>query len=149
MPTSAVIDSVATPDPPGDRTLARLTGHVRALLPVAAVVVIATVDEERRRVERAASWCADGSLDEMIVPAGGHAVDERLRRLIDALLGRDAPLFISRLGKWELAPELLAALVESQGPERARAVWRAHREAVVIASPVSYTHLTLPTTPYV
>lgn len=135
MPSSALVDSVATPDPPGDRTLARVTEHVRALLPATAVLV-ATIDEQRRTVERSASWFADPKLSEAIGPGGRHALDARGRILVESIFARDKPLFLSRLRIWEMAPELLKALVESQGPERARTIWRACREAAVIARPL-------------
>ena len=80
MPDPALLDSVATPDPPGDRTLARLTEHVRALLPATAVL-IATVDEGRRTVERSAGWFADPKLSEAIGPGGRHELDARGRVL--------------------------------------------------------------------
>jgi hypothetical protein len=135
MSSSALADSVATPDPPGDRTLARLTEHVRALLPATAVVV-ATVDQRRTAVERSAGWFADPKVSDAIGPAVRHALDARGRTLIEAILARDKPLFLSRLRIWELAPELLEALVESHGPERARVVWRGCRDAAVIACPL-------------
>jgi serine phosphatase RsbU (regulator of sigma subunit) len=135
MPDSALLDSVATPDPPGDRTLARLTEHVRALLPASAVLV-ATIDDGRRTIERSAGWFADPKLSEAIGPGGSHTLDARGRALIEAVLRREKPLFLSRLGIWEMAPQLLEALVESHGPERARVIWRACRNAAVIACPL-------------
>ncbi|MEA2418075.1 MAG: phosphoserine phosphatase RsbU/P [Thermoleophilaceae bacterium] len=135
MSSSALVDSVATPDPPGDRTLARLTEHVRALLPATAVLV-ATVDDRRRTVERSASWFADPKLSAAIGPGGSHALDSRGRAVVEAVLARDKPLFLSRLSIWEMAPELLKSLVEVHGPERARAIWRSCRDAAVIASPL-------------
>ena len=135
MPSSALADSVATPDPPGDRTLARLTEHVRALLPATAVL-IATVDDRHRTIEHSAAWFADPKLSEAIAPAGSRGLDTRGRALVDAVLTRDNPLFLSRLGMWELAPQLLEALVDTDGPERARLIWRACRNAAVIASPL-------------
>src|SRR5918998_2061497 len=135
MSTFALADSVATPDPAGDLILARLTAHVRALLPVGGVA-IATIDEDRHSVERSAGWFADPRLSEAIGPLGRGALDERRRALVNAVAGRETPLFLSRLGMWDLAPELLAALVDSHGPERARAIWRACRDASAIASPL-------------
>jgi len=135
MSSSALLDSVGTPDPPGDRTLARLTEHVRALLPATAVL-IATVDDRRRTVERCAGWFADPKLSAAVGPGGRYALDQRGRAVLDAILARDKPLFLSRLGIWEKAPDLLKSLVESHGPERARAIWRACRDAAVIASPL-------------
>jgi GAF domain-containing protein len=135
MSIAAIPDSVATPEPPGDLTLARLTGHVRALLPVAAVA-IATTDEELHGIERAAGWFADARLGEALGTLGGGVLDSRRRALIDAVQGREAPLFLSRLGLWDMAPQLLEALVDCLGPERARTVWRACRDGSVIASPL-------------
>jgi GAF domain-containing protein len=135
MPSSALVDSVATPDPPGDRTLARLTEHVRALLPATAVIV-ATVDERRTVVERSAGWFADPRLSEAVGQGGRYRLDPRGRAVTDSILTRDKPLFLSRLRIWEMAPDLLKVLVESHGPERARAIWRGCREAAVIASPL-------------
>lgn len=125
MPTSALLDSVATPDPPGDRTLARLTEHVRALLPVGAVAIVTG--------ERFAGWFADAKLGEAL---GGPALAESRRALVRAALERNRPFFISRLGVWDEAPALLKALVESLGPQQARGVWRACRGASVIACPL-------------
>jgi len=135
MSSSALLDSVGTPDPPGDRTLARLTEHVRALLPATAVL-IATVDDRRRTVERCSGWFADPKLSAAVGPGNRHALDARGRSVLDAILARDKPLFLSRLGIWEMAPDLLKSLVESHGPERARAIWRACRDAAVVASPL-------------
>lgn len=135
MPSSALVDPVATPDPPGDRTLARVTEHVRALLPATAVIV-ATVDERRTTIERSAGWFADPKLSEAIGRGGRHRLDPRGRAVTDSILTRDKPLFLSRLRIWEMAPDLLRSLVESHGPEQARVIWRACREAAVIASPL-------------
>ena len=103
MPDPVLLDSVATPDPPGDRTLARLTEHVRALLPATAVL-IATVDEGRQTVERSAGWFADPRLSEAIGPGGRHELDARGRVLVEAVLRRDRPLFLSRLGPGSWLP---------------------------------------------
>ena len=45
VPDSALLDSVASPDPPGDSTLARLTEHVRALLPVCLLYTSDAADD--------------------------------------------------------------------------------------------------------
>ncbi|MEA2364120.1 MAG: hypothetical protein QOD71_3265, partial [Thermoleophilaceae bacterium] len=71
MPTSALLDSVATPDPPGNRTLARLTDHVRALLGVPAVAILT--------VEHFAGWFADPKLGEAL---GSHLLDDNRRRAV-------------------------------------------------------------------
>jgi hypothetical protein len=125
MPTSALIDSVATPDPPGDSTMARLTEHVRALLPVGAVAIVTD--------DRFAGWFADGKLGEAL---GGEALAGPRRRLVRAALARERPFFLSRLDMWEGTPALLAALVDALGPERSRSVWRACRQASVIVCPL-------------
>ena len=135
MSTTALLDSVATPDPPGDRTLARLIGHVRALLPVGAVAIV-TVDEARNTVERCAGWFADPKLGEALGPPGSHALDERRRVMVRTILERDRALHLPRLDKWEAAPALLSAAVESLGPERARRMWRACSRASVIVCPL-------------
>ena len=51
------------PTHPGTATLARLTEHVRALLPVDGRDVV-TVDERRGTVERSAGWFADPKLSD-------------------------------------------------------------------------------------
>ena len=135
MSTTALLDSVATPDPPGDRTLARLIEHVRALLPVGAVAIV-TVDEARGTVERCAGWFADPKLGEALGPPGSHALDERRRVMVRTILERDRALHLPRLDEWEAAPALLTAAVESLGPERARRMWRACSRASVIACPL-------------
>ena len=63
VPDSVLLDSVASPDPPGDSTLARLTEHVRALLPVDAVAIVTE--------QRFAGWFADRKLGEAL---GGDAL---------------------------------------------------------------------------
>ena len=112
MSSSALLDSVGTPDPPGDRTLARLTEHVRALLPATAVL-IATVDDRRRTVERCAGWFADPKLSAAVGPGGRHALDARGRAVLDAILARDKPLFLSRLGIWEKAESTIVFVTHS------------------------------------
>jgi GAF domain-containing protein len=126
MPTTALLDSVASPDPPGNRTLARLSEHVRALLPVGAVAILTA--------ERFAGWFADAKLGEAL---GSHLLDENRRRaVVQGALERERPLLLPRLDGWDAAPALLAALVDSLGPEDARRVWRACRRASVIACPL-------------
>jgi GAF domain-containing protein len=126
MPTSALLDSVATPDPPGNRTLARLTEHVRGLLPVGAVAILTP--------DRFAGWFADTRLGEAL---GSHLLDDNRRRsALEGALERERPLFLARLDGWDAAPALLEALVGSLGPEHARRVWRACRRASLIACPL-------------
>jgi GAF domain-containing protein len=125
MPRPVLLDSVAPPDPPGDSTLARLTDHVRALLPVGAVALVTG--------ERFAGWFADRKLGEAL---GGDALAEARSDLVRAALGRERPFFLSRLDKWETSPVVLAGLVDALGPEHARSVWRACRQASVIACPL-------------
>jgi stage II sporulation SpoE-like protein/GAF domain-containing protein len=125
MPDSVLLDSVASPDPPGDSTLARLTEHVRALLPVDAVTIVTG--------ERFAGWFADRKLGEAL---GGDALASARGALVRAGLERERSFFISRLDMWETASALLAGLVDGLGPEHARSVWRACRRASVIACPL-------------
>jgi GAF domain-containing protein len=109
MPTFTLPDPVS--DPSGDQTLARLIEHVRALLPVDAVVIV-TVDEARGRVERSAGWFADPALGETLGPPGSHPLDERRRGLARAILERERPLLLRRLDEWEAAPALFEAIGE-------------------------------------
>ncbi|MBA3264387.1 MAG: SpoIIE family protein phosphatase [Thermoleophilaceae bacterium] len=126
MPSSALLDSVATPDPPGNQTLVRLTEHVRALLPTGAVAIVTA--------ERFAGWFEDAKLGEAL---GSVALDDRHRHaLVQSALGLERPLFLARLDGWEAAPALLTALVHSLGPEAARRAWRTCRRASVIACPL-------------
>ena len=125
MPRPVLLDSVAPPDPPGDPTLARLTEHVRALLPVGAVALVTG--------ERFAGWFADRKLGEAL---GGDALAAARSDLVRAALGRERPFFLSRLDMWETSPVVLAGLVDALGPEHARSVWRACRRASVIACPL-------------
>jgi hypothetical protein len=119
MPLSALVDSVATPDPPPDRTLVRLTEHVRALLPV-GVVLLVTPD-------RFAAWFADPAGGAPVWTGGAHTVPPALAE----------PLLLDRLDEWEAAPPLLAGAVAPLGPHSARRIWRAYRAASVIACPLS------------
>jgi len=125
VPDSALLDSVASPDPPGDSTLARLTEHVRALLPVDAVAIVTE--------QRFAGWFADHKLGEAL---GGDALAAARGDLVRAALGRERPFFLSRLDRWEKAPVLLTGLVDALGPQHSRSVWRACRQASVIACPL-------------
>jgi hypothetical protein len=117
MPASLLLDSVATPDPPGDRTLVRLTEHVRALLPAGAVLVVTG--------ERFAAWFADpaGSLR----TAGAH---------MSSLPGGAVPVVFPRLDEWAAAPALLASAAAPLGPESARRIWHLYRACSVIARPL-------------
>jgi serine phosphatase RsbU (regulator of sigma subunit) len=125
MSTSALVDSVATPDPPGDATLARLTEHVRALLPVSAVAIVTG--------ERFAGWFGDAKLGETL---GSEVLAEPRRALVQAAQRRERPFFISRLEVWESAPAMVSTLVEALGVEHGHSVWRACRRASVIACPL-------------
>ncbi|MEA2378103.1 MAG: hypothetical protein QOD13_2010 [Thermoleophilaceae bacterium] len=126
MPTSALLDFVATPEPPGNQTLVRLTEHVRALVGVGAVAIVT--------VERFAGWFADAKLGEAL---GSHLLDEERRRsMVESALERERPLFLPRVDGWDAAPTLLTALVETLGPEAARRVWRTCKRASVIACPL-------------
>jgi GAF domain-containing protein len=113
---SALVDSVA-PDRTPDRTLVRLTEHVRALLPVGVVLLVTK--------ERFAAWFDD--------PAGGVAWTGGAHTLPPATA---EPLLLDRLDEWEAAPPLLAGAVAPLGPHSARRIWRAYRAASVIACPL-------------
>jgi Stage II sporulation protein E (SpoIIE) len=115
MPASALVDSVASPDPPGARTLVRLTDHVRALLPAGAVLLVTP--------ERFAAWFAG---DPPVGTAGAHTDSPVL----------DEPLLLARLDEWDAAPPLLAGAVAPLGPRAARRIWRGCRAASVIACPL-------------
>ena len=135
MASLSLVSPIAGSDSFRERTLARLVDHVRTLLPVGAVTFV-TVDEERSTIERCAGWFADDDLREALGAPGRGPLDPRRRGLVEAALERERPLFLPRVDAWEAAPDLLAAAVESLGPERARAVWRSHRGASVIACPL-------------
>jgi GAF domain-containing protein len=98
VPMASLPLAYAAADPSSfrERTLTRLVGHVRTLIPVGAVTFV-TVDERRGTVERSAGWFADARLRD--------AFDG----LIKAVLERDRPLFLPRIDAWEAAPQLLAA----------------------------------------
>jgi serine phosphatase RsbU (regulator of sigma subunit) len=114
MSTYRLPDSVSTPDPSGDATLARLIEHVRALVPVDAVAIV-TVDEARGTIERSAAWFADAALGDALGPPGSHPLDERRRGLSRAVLERERPLLLRRLDEWEAAPALLDEVDDSLG----------------------------------
>jgi stage II sporulation SpoE-like protein len=118
MSAAPLLDSVASPDPPGDRTLVRLTEHVRALLPAGAVLVL--------RGERFAAWFADPLTGSSLHTAGAHALD----------LPNVEPLLLPRLDEWASAPSLLANAVAPLGPDSARRLWHRYRSASVIACPL-------------
>ena len=81
MPASPLLDSVATPDPPGDRTLVRLTENVRALLPAGAVLVVTG--------ERFAAWFAEPAGP--LRTAGAHMA---------SVPGGGDPVVFPRLDEW-------------------------------------------------
>jgi serine phosphatase RsbU (regulator of sigma subunit) len=110
MPASPLLDSVGTPDPSGDRTLVRLTDHVRALLPAGAVLIVTG--------ERFAAWF-DGPYPRS---AGAHALELELNE----------PVMLPRLDEWAASPGLMAVALR----ERARDAWRAYRSSSVIACPL-------------
>jgi GAF domain-containing protein len=78
-----------------ERTLARLVGHVRTLIPVGAVC-FATIDERAGTIQRSAGWFTDPGLR------------DSFDGLLEAVLERDRPLFLPRVDAWEAAPKLLA-----------------------------------------
>ena len=106
MPTSALLDSVATPDPPGNRTLARLTEHVRVLVPAGAVAIVT--------VEQFAGWFADPRVGEAL---GSQVLDaDRRRALVQAALELEGPLLLPRLDGWEGSPALLTTCLLYTSP---------------------------------
>jgi GAF domain-containing protein len=114
-----------TPAPPApwrERTLARIVQHVRAVLPVSAVAFV-TVDRDEAGPEGPASWFAN---EDMRV-----AMEATMGRLV-----RGRALLLPRVEAWEAAPELMEAIEERVGPERAREAWETYRLASVIVSPV-------------
>jgi GAF domain-containing protein len=117
------------------RTVARLVAHVRGLLPVDAAFFV-TVDEERGVVERSAGWFADESLRAAFGAPACHVLGERRRAILGPLLRRSDPLLLPRIGIWESAEELLALGVDSLGPGRARALWRACSQGSAVACPL-------------
>jgi Stage II sporulation protein E (SpoIIE) len=117
MPASPLLDSVATPDPPGDRTLVRLTENVRALLPAGAVLVVTG--------ERFAAWFAEPAGP--LRTAGAHMA---------SVPGGGDPVVFPRLDLWAAAPALLAGAAAPLGPEVARRIWHTYRGRSVIAYPL-------------
>jgi len=110
MPASPLLDSVGTPDPSGDRTLVRLTDHVRALLPAGAVLIITG--------ERFAAWFEAPRAHR----AGAHKLELPVTETV----------MLPRLDEWAPAPGLLAVALG----ERARDAWRTYRSCSVIACPL-------------
>lgn len=110
------------PAPWRERTLARILEHVRAVLPVSAV---AFVDADPRPDGRATSagWFAQDELRDAIGPS--------LPRL-----GAGRTLLLPRVEAWQAAPELMDAIADAHGPERAREAWARFRGASVIVCPV-------------
>jgi GAF domain-containing protein len=107
------------------RTLARLVEQVRTLLPVDAVAFL-MVDGEGRAVEPRAGWFASPELRAVL--------ESRARPSFgDAALERDRPLLLPRVEAWQASGQLLDALVESLGEERARRAWDQFAGASLIA----------------
>jgi Stage II sporulation protein E (SpoIIE) len=113
MPASPLLDSVGTPDPSGDRTLVRLTDHVRALLPAGAVLIVTG--------ERFAAWFKAPQAR----TAGTHTLDLPVTEAV----------LLPRLDEWAPAPALLAVALGPLGA-RARDVWNTYRSSSVIACPL-------------
>jgi len=136
MTSLSVLPPAADPPSFRERTLARLTGHVRALIPVEAVTFL-MVDEEHGAVEHCAGWFADEELRAALgTPGPCDGLDGGWRRLVDAALERDRPLFLPRLDAWEAASELVAAATDVLGPERSGQLWSRYAGASVIACPL-------------
>jgi GAF domain-containing protein len=117
------------------RLFARLVEHVHTLIPVGAVTFF-TVDEATGTIERSAAWIAEDGLRDVFGTPGGQPLDPRGRGLVEAALERERPLLLPRIDAWQAAPDLLAAMVESLGTERANEVWRSYGRASVIACPL-------------
>jgi GAF domain-containing protein len=118
-----------------DRTLARLVGRVRGLLPVDAISFV-TVDDERGVVERSIGWFAHEPLRAALAAPASHTLDERRRTLLEPVLRRERPLLLAPIDAWESAPELLALALEALGPSRACALWTMCREGSLVACPL-------------
>src|SRR5262245_22469013 len=107
MPTTPAREASA---PWRERTLERLVQHVRAVLPVSAVVFL----PERSSGGQQVGWFAD----------------ERLRDAMEASahrLARGRALLLPRVEAWQAAPELMDAIAAELGMDRARKAWAAFR----------------------
>jgi GAF domain-containing protein len=102
-----------------ERTLARLVQHVRTVLPVSAVAFLTDDAAGGRPV----GWFADEDLR--------AAIESSMSRL-----ARGRALFLPRVEAWQAAPDLMDAIAEELGQERAREAWAVYRKASVIACPV-------------
>jgi GAF domain-containing protein len=118
-----------------ERLFARLVEHVHTLIPVEAVTFF-TVDDRRGTIDRSAAWFADDALRDVFGSPGNQPLDPRGRGLVEAALERERPLLLPRIDAWQAAADLLAAMVESLGTERAHDVWRSYGRASVIACPL-------------
>jgi GAF domain-containing protein len=135
MASSSLSSPATEPGSFRDRIFARLVEHVHTLIPVEAVTFF-TVDERQGTIERSAAWFADDALRDVFGTPGSQPLDPRGRGLVEAALERDRPLLLPRIDAWQAAPDLLAAMVESLGTERAHDVWRSYGRASVIACPL-------------
>src|SRR5215218_7082871 len=135
MVLSSLSSPVSDPTSFRSRILARLVEHVRTLIPVGAVTFF-TVDEVEGTVERSAAWFADDALRDVFGAPGSHPLDRRGRGLVEAALERERPLLLPRIDAWEAASDLLAAMIEALGGERAHAVWSSYCRSSVIACPL-------------
>jgi GAF domain-containing protein len=111
----------APPAPWRERTLSRLVTHLRAVLPVSAVVFVTARSEEA--TEERIGWFAD---DDLRV-----AIEASLSRMV-----RTHSLLLPRVDAWEAAPDLIEAIRAELGEARARRVWEGYRAASVIVCPV-------------
>ncbi|HET8820243.1 MAG TPA: GAF domain-containing SpoIIE family protein phosphatase [Thermoleophilaceae bacterium] len=124
QPTTATppVSPSATPAPWRERTLDRLVQHVRAVLPVSAVVFV-TAEGDVAREGRPAAWYASGDLK--------RALEASMTRLL-----RGHTLLLPRVEAWQAAPELKESIYAALDQASARQVWEAFRGASVIVCPV-------------
>jgi serine phosphatase RsbU (regulator of sigma subunit) len=113
----------SAPAPWRERTLARLVGHVRAVLPVSAVAFV-TADQRDPADTDSSAWFAEDDLRDAMEPS--------MARLAE--VGRT--LLLPRVEAWQAAPELMHAIGVELGADRAAEVWEGFRAASVIVCPV-------------
>jgi GAF domain-containing protein len=135
MASSSLSSAATDPGSFRERLFARLVEHVHTLIPVEAVTFF-TVDERHGTIERSAAWFADDALRDVFGTPGSQPLDPRGRGLVEAALERERPLLLPRIDAWQAAADVLAAMVESLGTERAHDVWSSYGRASVIACPL-------------
>jgi GAF domain-containing protein len=84
------------------------------------------VDDEGRAVEPRAGWFSSPELREVLESRGRPSFG-------DVALERDRPLLLPRVEAWQASAQLLGALVESVGKERAMRAWESFGPASLIA----------------